>query len=297
MLEQGLTVLSYGAGQDSTAILYKIIHDPTFRAKYVKGHLLVLMSDTGNEHPETYDLIKEVDALTLKNNISFVFLTKACGYHGRTWQSLKERYRLNNCIGSKAYPKSCTSNLKINVIYRYIDKYLGSNFCCQYGKKEAIKAYAKVYGKIRVMIGFTKGEENRRADPANDQVWMRNSVERLYPLIDIGYDRGACQEYIKSLGYKVPLPSNCMICPFMSEQELLYLYKFHRSEYDEWIELERNKIEAWKDKCEPNKNFGVWGIKLLPEILNKAIAKYGHWTDEQLREYKMSHGHCVKSKY
>jgi len=86
MLEQGLTVLSYGAGQDSTAILYKLIHDPAFRAKYVEGHLLVLMSDTGNEHPETYDLIKEVDALTLKEKISFVFLTKDKGFHGRHMQ-------------------------------------------------------------------------------------------------------------------------------------------------------------------------------------------------------------------
>jgi len=297
MIEEGLTILSYGAGQDSTTILYAIMHNPEFREKYVHGHLMVIMSDTGDEHPETYEHIKFTENLCNEHGISFTFLTKDKGFHGRTWQSLKERYRLNNCIGSKAYPKSCTSNLKINVLYRFIDQYIGTSLGIRYGSKQAIKEYARRYGKIRVLIGFTKGEEGRRANPEKDQVWMRTSVERQYPLIDIGYDRGACQKYIKRLGYPVPLPSNCMICPFMSEQELLYLYKFHRADYDEWVELERNKIEAWKDKCEPKKNFGVWGIKLLPEVLNRAIEKYGHWTDDQLREYKMSHGHCIKSQY
>lgn len=37
-----LTVLSYGGGQDSTAILYKIIHDPAFKSHYVPGKLLVV---------------------------------------------------------------------------------------------------------------------------------------------------------------------------------------------------------------------------------------------------------------
>lgn len=42
---------------------------------------------------------------------------------------------------------------------------------------------------------------------------------------------------------------------------------------------------------------GVFGKKLLPEILEEAIKEFGHLTDAELKEYKMSHGHCVKSKY
>lgn len=42
---------------------------------------------------------------------------------------------------------------------------------------------------------------------------------------------------------------------------------------------------------------GVWGTKTLPEVLETAISKYGHFSDDELNDYKMSHGHCVKSKY
>ncbi len=46
-----------------------------------------------------------------------------------------------------------------------------------------------------------------------------------------------------------------------------------------------------------NKNFGVWGTKLLPEVLKEAEEKFGHWSIEALTDYKFSHGHCVMSKY
>ena len=49
-----LTVLSMGLGQDSTTILFKIVFDAEFRARYAPEKLLVLFSDTGNEHPFTY---------------------------------------------------------------------------------------------------------------------------------------------------------------------------------------------------------------------------------------------------
>lgn len=50
-----LTVLSYGGGQDSTALILKVIHDESFRAKYIPGDFIVVMADTGNEHKETIE--------------------------------------------------------------------------------------------------------------------------------------------------------------------------------------------------------------------------------------------------
>lgn len=41
-----LTVLSAGLGQDSHAILYKIVFEPEFKKKYAAGRLLVLFADT-----------------------------------------------------------------------------------------------------------------------------------------------------------------------------------------------------------------------------------------------------------
>jgi len=113
--------------------------------------------------------------------------------------------------------------------------------------------------------------------------------------LTVGMDRAACQDYIQSVGYKVPIPSNCMRCPFLSEEELLWLYRFRREIYDEFVELERIKIENNQHMGE--KNYGVWPNRLLPHVLEDAQRKHGHMTDEALWEYKMSHGHSVASKY
>jgi hypothetical protein len=83
----------------------------------------------------------------------------------------------------------------------------------------------------------------------------------------------------------------------MSDVELLWLSRRFPRDYEDWVRIEANKVEAYKDRVDPRLNFGVWGRKLLPQVLEEAKAKHGHMTDEQLDEYKMSHGHCVKSRY
>lgn len=294
-LNYGLTMLSYGAGQDSTAILYKIIYDHAFRNIYIHGHLIVVMSDTGNEHPDTYNHVEYTKELCMKNGIDFVFITSDMGYHGNTWPDLKSRYKSNDTIGSKAYPKTCTDNLKLKPIYHYLEKYIGDNAGYPIGRKQAIKGYAEDHGKIQVIIGIAKGEEKRVAPDDGVFPWMRKGIKRSYPLITIGYDRKSCQDYAKSVGEPVPIPSNCMICPFLNDAELLWLYRFYPEQYEEWVELEKNKIEA--NMHAGKKNFGVWGRKLLPEVLTIALAKFDNWSDERLQEYKMSHGHNLQTRY
>ena len=66
--------------------------------------------------------------------------------------------------------------------------------------------------------------------------------------------------------------------------------------FDTWVEIEANKVKA-NSHLDPKKNMGVWGNRMLPEALKIAEEKFGHMSDEDLREYKMSHGHCVNSKY
>ena len=56
-----------------------------------------------------------------------------------------------------------------------------------------------------------------------------------------------------------------------------------------------NKIDAHKEAGK--KNYGVWGRKLLPEVLKEAQTKYEHWSDEKLHSHKMNHGHNLMTKY
>lgn len=293
-------MLSFGGGQDSTAILYKLIYDPDFRQEYAPEDLIVVMADTGNEHDETYEHVNKMAMLCQVNKIPFYFLTGDMGYTSPVWsKGLVDFYESGNRIGSKAYPKTCTDKLKITPIYNWLDEYVHNTYgTTKVGRKAAIKEFAQTHGKIRVLLGIAAKEETRASsNEESPQKWMRESIDKQYPLIDLGWDRQACQDYIsKDLGRVVPLPSNCILCPFMSYQELLYLKRRMPEWFDKWVELEANKIKA-NAHVDPKKNMGVWGNKLLPEALKIAEEKYGHMSDEELREYKMSHGHCVKSKY
>lgn len=82
-----------------------------------------------------------------------------------------------------------------------------------------------------------------------DASWKEKSLITEYPLIDIGYDRTTCQEYISSLGFEVCFPSNCMFCPFSSgsHMEILWMYYNLKDRFFEWVELEENKLNHFKN--------------------------------------------------
>jgi hypothetical protein len=295
---KALTVLSFGGGQDSTALLYKYVYDPAFRARYVPGDLLVIMSDTGDEHPSTYKHVEEIKRFCKARGIEFVHLTPDLGFHYPSWRSLRGFYNLKKTVGSKAFPKTCTDKLKIQPIYRFLDQWIATRYGLSRATrgKKAIREYAKRSGKIRMLIGIAAGEERRIADPSRDQSkWRRDSVQMIYPLVELGMDRQACQLFIQSIGHTVPYPSNCMLCPFMSLQELLWLHTFYPDDFQDWVRIERNKILA--NQHMGSRNLGVWGRKLLPEKLEEAKERFGHMTPDELDQYKMSHGHCVMSRY
>ena len=305
----GLTVLSYGGGQDSTAILLKLIHDREFRQQYAPGRLLVVMSDTGDEHPETYQTVSDVRRLCRQHDIEFVFITSDMGFHSPSWLSLRHFYRTHDTIGSQAYPKTCSDRLKIEPTYRFLEQWLTDEYGVRFGRKKGIEQFAAERGKVKMILGIAKGEENRTSLAADSRKkWYRNSIEHVYPLIDIGWDRGACQEYIHSHGMTV-VPSNCMACPYMNEAELEYQRRFNPDKLAELIELEAAKLAKHSDKSAVittdakgnekivNKNFGVFRLTYLPEKIAQAKEKYVHWSDAKIREHRYSHGHCVMSKF
>ena len=291
-----LTVLSHGMGQDSTTMLYMYVYDKEFRKRYAPNRLLVMHSDTGDEHPATYEHAEYTKGFCDQHGIEFVHITSDMGFHLKTWQSLRSFCYLKNRIFSKAFPKSCTDNLKVKPIYKYLETWLGDNYSTRVGRKKGYYDFAEKHGKIQMLIGIAKGEERRMADPdKDDKKWRRTAVKIVYPLVDLGYDRAACHEYILSVGHKVPPPSNCITCPFMNEIELLWLYRNMPNDYEDWVKMEQAKIDA--NLHMGDRNLGVWGKKYLPEVLRGAIEKFGHMSNEELDEYKMSHGHCVMSKY
>jgi len=297
-----LTLLSFGGGQDSFAILYSMINDKAFRKKYAPNDLVVAMSDTGNEFPYTYKAIKEAQALCKKNNIPFHFITPDQGYHTPGWQNLKANLKRNRVIlGAAMGSKACTISLKINVIDKFLHAYMCELYSIpQKQNKQSWQLYADKFGtKARILIGFAKDEEVRviRSNKLHEflPLWKRKNIQYVYPLIEEGWNRAIAQQVIGKYRSDIPPPSNCMICFYQSDQELLWLARNYPDEFAEWVEMERVKLERFEGTVP--KNYGVYGAITLTQKLEKAKQKYGHMSNEELWEYKMSHGHCVKSAY
>jgi len=290
-----LTILSLGLGQESTALLYLAHHDPDFRTRFCPGRFLVLSADTGDEFPETGQLQTELDAWCRTHQIEYVHITPSMGFHRGNWQSLRGFYRATHTVGSKSFRHSCADNLKVSVISRYLTHWLHREYDVSRHRKDGFIQFRNRVGLIRMLIGFSKGEESRRANPEALPKWRRYSMEMVYPLIELGYDRLQAQRTISSLGYRVPPPSNRKLCPYTTQPELLLLARKYPEDYAEWVALEQNKRDKFAHLGE--KTYGVWGKKLLPMVLDEAQSRYGHLTTPELETRRFSRGHAVQSKY
>lgn len=292
-----LTVQSFGGGQDSSTIERMIATNRQFRDQFVKGRYLVLMADTGNEHPYTYEHVNEVKARCKASGIEFHFITNDMGYHSDKWPDLCGFYERTRTCGSKAFFKTCTDNLKIKVIYRFLEAWIEREYGYRAGRKRGIKEFANQHEKIDMLIGFARGEEGRVGKNKNRPKWMQNSINFVYPLIEIGYSRQDCIDYLAPhYDYQV-LPSNCMICPYLDDVELIWLERNHPEMFRTWCRFEQQKLDKFVDTGD--RNLGVWGKYDFPleAVLGRAIEKHGYMTDAELDEYKLSHGHCIRSKY
>jgi 3'-phosphoadenosine 5'-phosphosulfate sulfotransferase (PAPS reductase)/FAD synthetase len=306
--ENTLTTLSFGGGQDSSVLLEMYIENHNgFRERFAPNDFIVVMADTGDEFKQTYLHVAECQKRCESEGIPFFFITKDMGYHSQSWLSLTHFYRTKKTIGSSAFPSTCTDRLKIQPIYNFLEDYLSEKYGVQKGRKKGFYEFAKTYGKISMLIGFAAKEEKRvgKTDP---NVYRNATVEKHYPLIELGYDRAACQDFLHKRGMEV-MPSNCKRCHYMSKEEIEYMRRFFPEDLDEWIYLEQAKIDNNTHKNAVivtdkkgkkkvvNKNLGVYGKKLLPQVILEAKEKFQDWSDERIVEYRYSHGHCVPSSY
>ena len=293
-----LTAFSNGGGQESVGLFHMFRrNDFNFKERWARGDTTHAMIDTGGEHPHTYETVEDIQVSANKSGIEFWFIQPSMGFHTPAWLSLDQHYDRDQTIGSVTFSRrSCTDNLKIRPFYRFLEWYLSHYYKRPYvGNKQTIVQFAEEYGKIKVVIGFAKGEEKRVSKGDKDPVWMQRSIEKIYPLIELGFTRKMTQEYLHSIGEKVPFPSNCMKCHYTSDPELMWLIRFYPYVMERWIQQEAAKLERFAHLG--SKNLGVYGKTLLPQKMLEVIRDYGHLTDEELTQRKMTHGHCVMNSY
>ena len=93
------------------------------------------------------------------------------------------------------HPPICTKEYKVSPIRRYLRTL---------GVEEAIK-----------YLGMTKEESHRMKD--NSIKWIKNK----YPLIEMGWTRKTCQQYLLDNFGFIPPRSGCTICKFFNRDHLI----------------------------------------------------------------------------
>ena len=188
-----LTVLSHGKGQQSTALGYMLHYEPWVRERFAPGRLLTISADTGSEHKETREHVRYLEAFYASVGEHWEHVTADQGYHTEQWRSLEHFYSSGERrrIGSKSFKRSCTWQLKLSPFYKRLEALLAEDYGVACGRKRGLYEYVAMTGRpIRVLLGISVEEAERRIDP-DDKVrpFIRNCVERVYPLDELGMTR------------------------------------------------------------------------------------------------------------
>lgn len=214
-----LTVISYGGGVQSTAMLVlaaqgKLGYD-------VDAALFANVGDD-SEHPETLSYFREVAAPFAKANgveLRELYNVSPDG-KPRTLMNLLLTENTPSIpvrlepVGMPAN-RSCTKHFKIQVIARYL-KANG----------------ATSTNKATVCIGIST-DEISRADGGKAQPKYQHSV---YPLIDLGLSRSDCQKVISDAGLPLPRKSACFFCPYTRTHQ--------------WEEMRRDEPHLFHKACQ-----------------------------------------------
>ena len=219
-----LRTISYGGGVQSTALgvlaaLGKIDFDT------------LLFSNVGDdsEHPATLDYVRGVAFPYFRDHglrCEELRRVKRDGSEETLWgrlmkdgsRSLPIPVRMSNGAPGN---RSCTADFKIKVI----GKWLKAN-----GASEDNPA--------TVAIGISTDEVERAGRGRNEPYEFR-----VYPLLDLGLDRSACQRVIADAGLPVPPKSACFFCPFHRPSEWQRLAIEEPELFSASVKLERTLNE------------------------------------------------------
>lgn len=188
-------ILCLGAGVNSTALI--VLH------ALGKVDLdLAIFADTGSEHPETYDYLK---------NILIPFSKMPIVIVKSEYLPLYEFYWRKKIIPTRMF-RHCTDHYKIQPIKKYCKERYGENYL--------------------LILGISKEERHRAKD------WQRFD----YPLINLGIDREQCKQIILDAKLPLPRKSGCFVCPFTPKNEWKKLLKEHRDLFLKAERLEKNGL-------------------------------------------------------
>ncbi|MBY0502717.1 MAG: hypothetical protein K2X03_02325 [Bryobacteraceae bacterium] len=225
------TILSYGMGVESTAILLRWIREPGTRPCPLKD-LIVITSQVGDEYEDTgRDVTLHILPLLRHNEIRYVQVARAGHLESdgitvlddsRKPQTvfLKGDYKLSDELGlNGTVPQyggihRCALKFKAWVIEQWLEANLRGQVRHAFGyNAEESRRIAKSESASveRIAFGFNSEETGRieRSCEYNTQ-----TRQAFYPLRDWGWNRQACADFIASVLGIVWKRSACVYCPF-----------------------------------------------------------------------------------
>ena len=212
----GLTVVSYGGGTNSTALL----------VEYAKRGLnvdLILFADTGGEKPHTYKYVEMFSEWLVNNGLPEIITVQQVNKEG-------EKITLEGiCLQQKQLPslaygfKSCSQKHKIAPQDKFVNNW--------HPAKEAWKRGEK----ITKLIGYDADEHHRTQKDYTDKKY-----DFSYPLVDWDMGRDECIETIENAGLCLPGKSACYFCPASKQSEIRQLAATYPELANRALEMEAN---------------------------------------------------------
>lgn len=240
--------LSYGLGVESTAILLRWIHEPECR-DFPLSDLTVMTALMTDEYGDTKKNIqKHILPLLRQHRIRYVQVARVGSKQSDGIIVLEDsrsprRLHINRVpfglfdelasagtVPNFAGAHRCSQKFKAWPLTAWMNEELQGQDCFHafgYNKDETSridkseKAFAQLNSHLptpthRLVLGYNKDEEKRIAEAKN---YDTNGRIGIYPLLEWGWSREDCENYIeKTIGVRIG-KSACLWCPFARTTE------------------------------------------------------------------------------
>lgn len=199
----GLTVLSLGAGHQSSALLLMAVNGdlPDGYAKIEHE----VFADTGDEPQPVYAWLDKLEGIAKEAGITVHRVSAGrlgdAAIQGKSGAGIPAF--LANQAGELAIsPRACTFDFKIAPIRRKVRELAG------FGPRQPIPP-----GTVDMLIGISVDEVQRARTSRVAYITNR------YPLLELRMRRDEATRYVQAAGIGTPPRSACVFCPYRTDAE------------------------------------------------------------------------------
>ena len=238
------TVLSFGMGVESSALMLRWLEEPESRDFDLERDLIVITSQTGGEYPDSKKLCEEYLLPRMRQcRVRYVQVARA-GHleadgikvlsdtrrpfeiHLQGAYTLQEELSAAGTVPQFAGERRCSLKFKAWVIETWLAQELcGRSYRHAFGynadEQSRIAKSERAFAerepeRVRVAFGFNCDEESRIARAAKYDTELRQG---FYPLAEWRWSRERCLQYLKEMTGATWRKSACVYCPFNALKE------------------------------------------------------------------------------